>query len=111
MLIDVAKAEDVVPGGLMAVKVNDINLVIGNVEGTFYAVSRECAHMSASLETGTLQGYLLTCPLHHMQYDIRSGKALSGPIANEGLPIVDLGSKNLKSFQVVLEEGMLKIDA
>jgi len=110
MLIEVAKTDDIVPGGLVAVKADDQDLVIGNVDGSFYAVSRNCSHMFASLEAGTLQGYILTCPLHHMQYDIRNGMALSGPVANTGTPIINLDSMNLMSFEVVLEGGNIMID-
>ena len=109
-MIEVAKTGDILPGGLVAVKEEEIDLVIGNVEGTFYAVSRSCSHMFASLERGTLQGYILTCPLHQMQYDIRSGKALSGPVANEGGSIIDIESTCLESFRVVLEDGIVKVE-
>ena len=36
--------------------------------------------MNAPLERGTLEGYILTCPMHHAQFDIKTGEALSGPI-------------------------------
>ena len=49
-------------------------------DGTIYAVSRRCGHENAPLDQGALEGWILTCPLHDGQFDIRTGKNLSWPI-------------------------------
>lgn len=36
--------------------------------------------MNVPLDLGTLEGYILTCPMHHAQFDIISGEALSGTV-------------------------------
>ena len=76
----VAKLEDLAPGGLKTVRPQGIEVTLGNVDGVVYAVSRRCGHMNAPMEDGTLDGYILTCPLHAAQFDIRSGAALSYPM-------------------------------
>jgi len=110
MSIEVAKLSDIAEGGLINVSVNGSEIVLGRYEGKIYAVEKRCKHMRASLNMGTLNGYILTCPLHHMQYDIRSGIALSGPIANVGVPIIDIDSMHLASFEVVLDNGKIKLE-
>ncbi|MCD1293551.1 (2Fe-2S)-binding protein [Methanocella sp. CWC-04] len=80
MFVDVAKVNDIAPGGMKYVEVNGKEIVLCNYEGTIYAVERRCGHMNAPLEKGSLRGYILTCPMHSSQFDIKSGEALSGPI-------------------------------
>ena len=80
MLTEVAKIEEIAPGGMKAVEANGKEIVLCNYDGKIYAVSRRCGHMNAPLEMGTLEGYILTCPMHHSQFDITTGEALSGPV-------------------------------
>jgi nitrite reductase/ring-hydroxylating ferredoxin subunit len=36
--------------------------------------------MNAPLEMGTLDGVILTCPMHCAQFDVTTGEALAGPV-------------------------------
>lgn len=83
MLVEAAKLSDIAPGGLIAVEVGGEEIVLGNYEGRIYAVSRRCGHMNAPLEMGTLDGYIVTCPLHHVQFDITTGEALSPTVPRD----------------------------
>ena len=74
---------EVAPGGMKAVVVNGLELVICNCGGSFYAVDRRCGHMNAPLEMGTLDGTILTCAMHCAQFDVATGEALSGPVARD----------------------------
>jgi nitrite reductase/ring-hydroxylating ferredoxin subunit len=78
--VQAIQAADVAPGGMKAVELNGRELVICNNDGTFYAVDRRCGHMNAPLEMGTLDGSILTCPLHCAQFDVITGEALSNPV-------------------------------
>lgn len=82
MLVEVAKKSDIAPGGMKAVEVNGKDIVLCNCEsdGRIYALERRCGHQNAPLEMGTLDGYILTCPMHSVQFDIATGEALSKPI-------------------------------
>jgi len=71
---------EVAPGGMKAVELNGREVVICNRDGTFHAIDRRCGHMNAPLERGTLDGAVVTCPMHCAQFDIRTGEALSGPV-------------------------------
>lgn len=76
----VAQTSEILPGGMKAIDRAGRKIVICNLDNTFYAVERQCSHQGASLDMGTLDGYILTCPLHYTQFDIRTGEALSGPV-------------------------------
>jgi toluene monooxygenase system ferredoxin subunit len=47
------------------------------VEGRVYAYENRCAHRELPIGTGRLEGYVLTCPVHEWQYDIRSGRGVN----------------------------------
>ena len=96
MFVEVAKMDEIAPGGMKAYEVKGKEIVLCNYDGKIYALSRRCGHTNASLEMGTLEGYILTCPLHYSQFDITTGEVLSGPLfhylGDEPL------SENLKNY-------------
>jgi len=77
---EVARLDDIVPGGTKYVRIDDEEVCLCNYEGTVYAIGRRCGHRNAALERGTLEGWIITCPAHFAQFDIRSGKNLSPAI-------------------------------
>jgi len=80
MWTEAAKIDDIAVGGIKSMRLQGEELALCNCDGQFYAVSRRCGHMNAPLEQGSLVGPVLTCPLHYMQFDVTTGKALSNPI-------------------------------
>lgn len=78
--VQAIKTEEIAPGGMKAVELNGRELVICNCDGSFYAIERRCGHMNAPLEMGTLDGSIVTCPMHCAQFDVTTGDALSGPV-------------------------------
>jgi len=78
--VQALRAADLAPGGMRAVDVNGREIVICNRGGTFHAIDRRCGHMNAPLEMGTLDGDIVTCPMHCAQFDVTTGEALSGPV-------------------------------
>ena len=83
-------SDEIAPGGMKTVELDGHEIVICNCGGTYYAIERRCGHMSAPLELGTLDGNIVTCPMHCAQFDVTTGQALSGPVpgdlGNETLP-------------------------
>jgi nitrite reductase/ring-hydroxylating ferredoxin subunit len=62
-----------------SVDIGDKKLMIVNVDGTLYAVSRICTHETADLSTGFLLGSIVTCPLHLSRFDAKSGEVENPP--------------------------------
>ena len=79
--VPVAKASELSPGQIKWVAVNGERRVLANVEGTFYAISDVCGHRNAPLSRGKLDGYLIECPLHYAQFDVRTGELVNGPVS------------------------------
>lgn len=116
MFIKAAEAAEILPGGMKAVTLSGRELVLCNHAGAFYAVERACGHARARLERGALTGWVLTCPLHYAQFDIRSGEALSGPApkapASKHPDPADpaLKTSGLKTWPVKTENGSIFVD-
>ena len=79
MAVPVAKANEIPPGGMKRVRAYDQDILLSNVDGTVYATSNRCGHTNASLVRGTLQGKIVTCPLHGAKFDVTTGKNILGP--------------------------------
>ena len=75
----VARVSDLEPGQKKGVRVGLSQLLLVNVEGSFYAVGSRCPHMHLSLIKGPLEGNVITCPHHGSQFDVKTGEVLKGP--------------------------------
>lgn len=79
--VRVARAVDVPPGTAKVVVVQGHPVALFNVEGRFHAVSNVCLHRGGPIGEGTLDGAVVTCPLHGWEYDVRTGRNVANPVA------------------------------
>jgi nitrite reductase/ring-hydroxylating ferredoxin subunit len=75
----VGTIDEIPDGGMKHVEINGKEIMVGNWEGNYYAISDRCGHMNARLSSGTLRGKEVNCGLHGAKYDITTGKNLSNP--------------------------------
>lgn len=75
----VASLNEIPVGKMLHVKVMGEDILLSNVDGKIYATSNRCGHQNASLAKGTLNGEIVTCPLHRATFDVKTGKNLTGP--------------------------------
>jgi nitrite reductase/ring-hydroxylating ferredoxin subunit len=89
MWITACDEGDLAPGGVKYVRSGDAEIAVCRVAAAdgvaagYYAVGRRCGHMNAPLEQGALDGPYLTCPLHQVRFDVRTGTALNNPIDHD----------------------------
>ena len=112
---------------MKAYEVEGLEIILCNNSGTFYAFERRCGHMNAPLDMGTATGYVVTCPLHSVQFDASTGKALSGiipsfggeqPVPKSMIPTFIWIDKlmehvkihDLKTYPVRVEQGKISVD-
>ena len=93
----VARVDEIHPGTLACVKVDDVELALARVDGEVYAVQGHCLHLQGPLCEGRLEGHVLSCPWHGWQYDIRTGE-------NE----FDRAIK-LETYDVQVEDGEVRV--
>jgi nitrite reductase/ring-hydroxylating ferredoxin subunit len=80
MFREMAGADEILSGGMKAYQVEGKEIVLFNDGGRYYAFDRRCGHMNSPLDMGTANGFVITCPLHSVQFDATTGKALNPPV-------------------------------
>jgi nitrite reductase/ring-hydroxylating ferredoxin subunit len=120
--IQAVKADEVAPGGMKAVELDGIEIIICNCSGKYYAINRRCGHMNAPLEMGTLDGTYITCPMHCVQFDVTNGEVLSGPVPadfdkeipspmigeyfkNIGMLMKHVHTESIRTYPTKIEDG------
>ena len=111
MFVEAAKVSDIACGGMRPAQVQGKEMIICNYNGNFFAVDKRCSHMNASLDMGTLDGYILTCPLHFAQFDITTGEVLSGPVPQDHLrESFKLSLTDIKTYPTQVEGDSILVD-
>jgi 3-phenylpropionate/trans-cinnamate dioxygenase ferredoxin subunit len=77
--VRVAGISEIPIGRMKKVVVQGKEILVANVNGTFYAIGNMCTHERRDLSQGTLEGNIVTCPKHKSKFDVTSGKVISGP--------------------------------
>lgn len=84
--VKVAQTDDIGVGETKPVKVGDEEILLANIDGTFYATSDICTHAYAALSEGDLTGDEVECFLHGSRFNVKTGE-VSGPPADEKLTL------------------------
>lgn len=77
--VRVASTEDIPEGEGRCFEVNDQQIAIFNVDGTFYAMDNVCPHQGGPLGEGELDGQVVTCPWHAWDFDVTTGENSEDP--------------------------------
>jgi nitrite reductase/ring-hydroxylating ferredoxin subunit len=126
--IPVIRTDEIAPGGMKCVEQGGLEIVVCNCAGTYYAIQRRCGHMNAPLELGTLDGKIVTCPMHCAQFDVSSGTVLCGPVpadlGNESIPprvaafmqnvgmlMSHVRTEPIRTYQTKVEAGWVHVAA
>lgn len=127
MFVEVAKMDEIASGGMKVYEIRGKEIILCNYEGKIYAINRRCGHMNVSLEMGTLEGYILTCPMHYSQFDIRTGEALSGTVPRDfgdepftemlqgffqylGTLMSEIETQDIETYPVEIEGNSIKVE-
>ena len=72
--VSVAKISELTPGTGMVVEVNGVSVALFKIDGAVYAIDNTCPHRGGPLGAGTVEGRVVTCPLHMWDFDICTGE-------------------------------------
>lgn len=67
-------------GYQQALTVAGRSLLVIQEEGKVFIINNVCPHMDAPLTHSTIKQGVLRCPLHGLEFELPSGKALRSPI-------------------------------
>ncbi len=95
----IGRVEDF-PGGVKKrVMAGDLPLMVVSIDGKYFATEDTCTHAKASLSSGKLDGFKIECAWHGAKFDIRTGKVLVLPAAQD-----------LKTFHVYADGDDVWVD-
>ncbi len=89
------RASEVAAGQIKLVRVDEENVAVFNVGGTFFATQEACTHQGGPLSEGTLEGNCITCPIHGSRFDVTTGAVVRGP-----------ATKPIKTFLVEVKDDI-----
>lgn len=87
--VKVAEIGELSPGEMKPVKVGQEELLLANVDGSYYAIGDTCTHAMGSLCQGQLDGEQVECPRHGALFSVITGEAVSPP-ADEGVTAYEI---------------------
>ena len=75
----VKPAQDIEQNRYERIELADLDILVFNLDGQFYALEDRCTHDDAGLDGGDIENGCIKCPRHGACFDIRSGDAMSAP--------------------------------
>jgi 3-phenylpropionate/trans-cinnamate dioxygenase ferredoxin component len=97
--VKVAEISEIPLGQIKVVKLEEKEILITNINGSYYAIENSCTHMHGNLSKGNLEGNILTCPKHKAKFDVTTGKVISGP----KIPLIHPKIKDEPAYAVKVE--------
>ena len=77
--VRIARVDELAPGQYKSIEVEGERVALFNIDGKFYALKDMCTHDGGILAGGTLTGYIIECPRHGAQFDVRTGAVVRLP--------------------------------
>ena len=92
----IASTTDIPEGELIESRAGDKEILIGCVDGQYFALEDVCPHAWVRFGFAQLDKTTLTCPWHGLQFNVLTGECLSW----EGMP-------EITTFPLTVEEGQI----
>lgn len=74
--VEVCPISELAPGsGRLVMGLFSKPIALFNVDGQFYAVNAICPHMGGPLQSGRLDGKVVSCPWHQWSFCVDNGEA------------------------------------
>lgn len=132
----VAAVAEIPPGRRKLVTVNQREIVVFNLGGSFFALANVCPHLGGSLNDGiqtgivespepgvyreTRKGEMIKCPWHGWGFDIRTGRSWCDPntiglrqypaSVRSGAALMEDPPKAAETFQVRVEDDYVIVE-
>ena len=105
--IDVLKTGDLQDGQMVAVNAGGHDFLVARAGDEYFVADKRCPHLKGNLTKGTLEGTVVTCPLHHSQFDLRDGSVVRWTnLSGAALSIASAvrGPRTLRVYDVEIVE-------
>lgn len=96
--IDIATVTDFPVGSRKIISIGNLSILLFNINHEYYAIRNQCTHENYPLAEATLEGDILTCPLHGAQFCIKTGEVKAPP-----------AFEDLETYPIRVENQMIQI--
>jgi 3-phenylpropionate/trans-cinnamate dioxygenase ferredoxin component len=106
------RVEELETGKMKAFAAGNERIVLYHLEDGFYATQASCTHVFGPLARGKIiDGCKIQCPFHRARFDIRTGEVIDWANFPPGIQLLNAvrGAKALKTYQVNIERGEVKV--
>ena len=112
-LVEVAKTDELQDGAMKAVTAGGHRILLARAGDKYFASDARCPHLGGNLSEGTLEGTIITCPLHGSQFDLSNRQVVrwlkkSGPL--ETLSKAIKHEKPLTIYNVVVKDDSIMVE-
>jgi 3-phenylpropionate/trans-cinnamate dioxygenase ferredoxin subunit len=97
--VRVADQAELPENKMMIVVVGGKEVLLANVEGSYYAIANKCTHLGGSLGKGVLEGSIVTCPRHGSRFDVKTGENVRGA----KIGFIKMNVRDEESYRVKVE--------
>lgn len=104
--VKAAQITDIPSGSVKKVEVAGAEILIANVDGTFYAVAERCTHLRGHLSEGQVQDGIVTCPRHGARFDLRTGRN----VGSAQLLFLKTTPRDLPTYAVKIDADDVLVD-
>ena len=77
--VKVAVTSDLKAGDVTMTKIGNVEVLIANLDGVFYAIDNYCPHEGWALHEGVLEDDCIECPGHSQFYSVKTGQRTGVP--------------------------------
>ena len=74
--VEIGTIHDLKSGEMKMVKLEGKEILLARAGDEYYAADNRCPHMGGNLSLGQLDGTVITCPVHHSQFDLSNGQVV-----------------------------------
>jgi len=71
--------DEIESGTIRRIDVFGQRMAVAFVDGKFHVLEGNCPHGPGQLGDGDLEGHVVTCPVHGLQFDVRDGGCVTDP--------------------------------
>jgi 3-phenylpropionate/trans-cinnamate dioxygenase ferredoxin subunit len=95
--VKVAQTTELREGEKKKISLEGKEILLTNIQNSYYAIDNKCSHMGGSLNDGKLNGSHVICPKHGSIFDVTTGKVVqSGKLLFIKVKVHDLNSYPIK---------------
>ncbi len=80
----------------VCVELEGKRIAVFNTTGQFYAIDDICPHRGGAFSQGSLNGFVVNCPLHGAEADVRTG--VCGPPSPAAVTVYDVSCDGKQLF-------------